>query len=178
MSLPPHRFVLKPLLDVAVEVSVRGRILDPALPVPPAVRKQSVLYLDLTRDVLTGWEWFWNANAWARGAILITVPRQRVDWATLFSWTEYTGVWASRWQIAKGTPRTAISHADKAARGEAVIISLSASNGIEHADVWSDPGTCRELDALARAHCRRFVRACEVGKYEREIVVDRPPYLT
>lgn len=175
--IPPHRLVAEPLLREAVELSVHGRGRGTGVRVPPGIRRGDALYLDLATEVLRGWESFWNASAWERGAILIKVKKSQIDWAEVFSWTQYGGQWASRRQLTKSTPESAIRYADTEARGEFVVLSLSASNGIQWAAVWSDPAECDELNELAKSRCRHFVRWAESGKFEREIVYDRDSYM-
>lgn len=111
-----------------------------------------------------------------RGAVSITVDAERVDWAEVFSWTQYGGGGSTMYQLRKSSPMGALKHADRAARGDAVVVMLTASNGLEWAEVWTDESKCVAFDALAQAKCRRFVRWVEQGKFEREIIYDRPPY--
>ncbi len=41
-------------------------------------------------------------------------------------------------------------------------------------DIWADVSACVELDKLAQATCRNFVREVEMGKFQREIVLQCP----
>ena len=102
--LPPHQLVIEPLLQAASEVVVhqpRGHAFS-AEP-PPHVKRRSALVLTNDLNLVRDWPAFWNAGAWARGTISIHVRMALVDWPALFSVTEYVGVWASRYQILKGS---------------------------------------------------------------------------
>ncbi len=138
--------------------------------------KRGQYQLDQAQELVRGWEGFWNAGAWRRGAITLRINRESINWEDLFQWTEYGGVWSSRNQIKKGTPTTAISYCDTNANAEIIVVSLSASNGIQWMDIWADISQCVELDELAQATCRNFVREVEMGKYPREIVYNVPEY--
>jgi len=173
--LPPHRLVVEPLVEVAVEIRVH-----PAnkceLPMPPHTRRGRSLWLDPSAEIVKGWELFWNSGGWKRGAITLKVPVNEVDWDGVFSWTEYGGVWSSRHQILKGSPSAAVSYADRNGTGDHVVGCFSASNGIEWLDVWAEPKMACQLDATAKTMCRHFVRHIEQGKHDQEIIYDRAPY--
>lgn len=138
--------------------------------------KRGRYQLDQTQELVRGWERFWNAGRWRRGAITFRLNCESINWNDLFLWMEYGGVWASRNQIKKGTPTSAISYCDSNAVNSTVVVSLSASNGIQWMDVWADASACVELNELAQATCRNFVREVEVGKFPREIVYNVPEY--
>lgn len=175
--LPPHQLVIEPLLRAASEVVVhqqRGHAITANT--PPHSKRRATLVLANVPNLVRDWPSFWNAGAGARGAISINVPITLVDWPALFSVTEYGGVWASRYQILKGTPAGAVSYADKTAREGSAVFSLSASNGIQWMDVWAPKERCETLNTLASESCIHFVRWIEQGKFPKEIIYDRPPY--
>ena len=177
MRLPPHGLVIEPLLRAASEVLVhlqRGHTFK--ADIPPHTKRRSALVLANDANVVRDWPSFWNAGAWARGAISINVRVADVDWSALFSVTQYVGIWASRYQILKGSPVSALSYADKNARNGNAVFSLSASNGIEGLDVWAPLEVCEALHAQARDTCIHFVRWIEQGKFSNEVIYDRPPY--
>lgn len=171
---PAHRLIVEPLLRVAVDAVVHRVPRSPFMPLPPGARRGTVLALDLRVRSVAGFESFWNASGWDRGCVSIRVPEDGVHWATLFSWTEYTGVFASRYQLAKSTPRSAIKYGDERGRSGFAVVAFPSS--IASAEIWADPARCDELHSLAQTCCRRFVRWAQNGTYPREIIVDREPY--
>ena len=178
LRIPPHRLIVEPLVAVSDEICVfQNPTYAIEVPMPPHKElKRGRYQLDQTQELVRGWERFWNAGRWRRGAITFRLNRESINWNDLFLWMEYGGVWASRNQIKKGTPTSAISYCDSNAVNSTVVLSLSASNGIQWMDVWADASACVELNELARATCRNFVREVEVGKFPREIVYNVPEY--
>ena len=176
--IPAHRLVIAPLIRASMEICVhQKRGLEIEVPIPPHKKVGSHLVLDSSEELLRGWEAFWNSGSWQRGSITLKLDRGKVDWAELFSWAEYGGVWASTQQIRKGTPAGAVSYCEKNAGGDIAVASFSASNGVEWLDLWFDEEVAVEMDLLARESCRTFVRFIEQGKYSREIIRDRLPYM-
>lgn len=176
--IPPHRLIVEPLVAVAEEICVfQTAQYEIEVPMPPhAPPKRGRYQLDQTQELVRGYERFWNAGAWRRGAVTLRMRNEAIDWKALFHWVEYGGVWSSRHQIKKGTPSSAVTYCDKHAVGPVVVFSLSASNGIQRMDVWSDIESCHQLDALAQSTCRHFVRDVETGKFPRELVYNLPEY--
>jgi hypothetical protein len=175
--IPPHKLVIEPLVAAALEIRVYQKEgYEFEVPLPPHTVQQSTRVLDLTAEIVRGWEKFWNSGMWRRGAVAVKCNSARIDWNELFIWTEYGGVWSSRHQIQKGTPSGAVTYCDKHAVGETVVFCLSASNGIQWIDVWSDPSQAQQLDQLAQSTCRHFVRSIEQGKYPREIIYNDGSY--
>lgn len=176
--IPPHRLVIEPLVRSANEIRVFQNLKYPVeVELPPHFKEHSGRYcLDLSHELVRGWERFWNVGCWRRGAVTLRIPIASIDWSEVFSWTEYGGVWASRYQIAKSTPKGAINYCDKNAVASNVVVCLSASNGIKEMDVWCDVGDCAAMDQLAQSSCRHFVREVEIGKFAREIVYDISEY--
>jgi len=176
--IPPYRLLIEPLVAVTDEILVFQNPNYPIeVPMPPHKElKRGRYQLDQTQEVVRGWERFWNAGAWRRGAITLRLERGSINWEDLFLWTEYGGVWSSRHQIKKGTPTTAIAYCDKYAVESTVVVCLSASNGIQWMDIWADESACVEIEEQAQATCRHFVRKVEKGKFPREIVYNIPTY--
>jgi len=175
--IPPHPLVVAPLIKASVEICVhQKRGLEIEVPIPPHRKVGSHLLLDSSEELLRGWEAFWNSGWWKRGSITLKLDRGKVDWAELFSWTEYGGVWSSTHQIRKGTPAGAIAYCEKNARGDIAVVCFSASNGIEWLDLWFDEEVAEMMEDLAQRNCCHFVRFIEQGKFPREIIQDRSPY--
>ena len=176
--IPPHRLLIEPLVAATDEILVFQNPKYPIeVPMPPHNDlKRGRYQLDQIQTVVRGWERFWNAGAWRRGAITLRLERGSIDWKDLFLWTEYGGIWSSRHQIKKGTPTSAITYCDKNAVNSTVVVSLTASNGIQLLDIWSDASACMELHEQAQATCRNFVREVDTGKFPREIVYNVPTY--
>ncbi|MGL4398343.1 MAG: hypothetical protein ACRCXD_00620 [Luteolibacter sp.] len=169
--------MITPLIKASIEICVHQRRGDAIeVPIPPHNKFRSHLILDRSVELLRGWEAFWNSGSWKRGGITLKLDYQQVDWAKLFSWTQYVGVWSSTHQILKGTPSGAVSYSKKNAMGDFAVASFTASNGIQLLDLWFDDGLAGRMDLLAQESCRHFVRFIENGKFPREIIQDRPPY--
>ena len=115
-------------------IAKTGRLVERWLP-PHNDLKRGRYHLDQTQEVVRGWERFWNAGAWRRGAITLRLQRASINWEDLFLLTEYGGIWSSRHQIKKGTPTAAITYCDKNAVDSTVVVCLSASNGIQWLDI-------------------------------------------
>lgn len=175
--IPPHKLVIEPLVSAAQEIRVyQKRGYEFEVPLPPHTKQKSTLVLDLSAELVLGYEKFWNSGWWKRGGVTIKCDSTQVDWENLFLWTEYGGVWSSCHQIQKGTPSGAVTYCDKHAVGQTAVFCLSASNGIQWLDVWSDPSQAQQLDRLARSKCRHFVRSIEQEKYPREIIYNEESY--
>lgn len=178
LRLPAHALVLEPLVGAASEIRVHGYPAAsdaPRLPPVVAVETTRDRIIDTTREIVRGYECFWNAGHWTRGAVSLRVLHDAVDWPAILTWTEYSGQ-SSRTSLRKAVPSAAIHYAERQARGPHSVVTLTASNGLSPLAIWAPPERCEELDALAQATCRRFVRWVEHGKYEREVIYDRPPY--
>jgi hypothetical protein len=178
LRIPPHRLIIEPLVAVSDEICVfQNPTYEIEVSMPPHKELNRGRYrLHKTQELVRGWERFWNAGSWRRGAITLRLNRESVNWEDLFIWTEYGGVWSSREQIKKGTPANAVSYCDANAVDSIVVVSLSASNGIQWMDIWAEVSACVELDELAQATCRNFVREVEMGKFPGEIVYNVPEY--
>ena len=174
---PAHPLIIEPLIRASIEICVHQRRgCEIEVPIPPHQKLRSHLVLDRSVELVRGWEAFWNSGGGKRGGITLKIDHERVDWAKLFSWTEYGGVWSSTHQILKGTPAGAVSYSNKNARGEFELACFSASNGIQWLDLWFDEEVAGRMDLLAQESCRQFVRFIEHGAFSREIIQDRPPY--
>ncbi len=176
--IPPHRLIIEPLIAASEEVCVfQNPKYAIEVPLPPHKELRIGRYLlDKTQELVRGWERFWNAGSWRRGAITLRLNGESVKWEDLFFWTEYGGVWSSRYQLEKGTPRSAIAYCDTSAVNSTVVVSFSASNGIQWMDIWSDVSMCAKLNEIAQANCRNFVREVEIGKFPRELVYNVSAY--
>lgn len=176
--IPPHRLLIEPLVLAAQEIRVfQSPKYTIEVPMPPnTMLKKGQWQLDQTKELVRGFETFWNAGAWRRGAINLRVNRDAVQWVEILHWTEYGGVPSSRFQIKKSTPLSAVNYCDVNAVDSTVVFSFSASNGIQWVDVWADNSYIVQLNDLAQSTCRKFVRACEIGKYPSEIVYNEDDY--
>lgn len=175
--LPPHKLVIEPLLQHAIEIVVHQKATYAFdIPIPPHLLRRKTIVLEPSSDIVAGWPSFWNSGWWKRGAISIKVPVNQVNWISLFAVSEYIGVWASRHQILKGTPSGTVKYADKNANGNDAVFSLSASNGIQWLDVWLPTNISATIEAQAKEQCGRFVCSSEQDKFHNEIVYDQAPY--
>jgi hypothetical protein len=179
-SLPSHRLVLRPLLAAAVEARIIGRIGDPeilALLSSIAERKRGYVELDVSKELVRGYERLWNTSSWGRGSIVVVCEPARLEPADVLHYCEGPWTWSSRYQMLKGTPRAAVAFAESAAVGGRYAFLFSASNGIEWMEVFAPTHLAAASFETAAKTCRKFKRFVEHNPdAQDEIIVDRSPY--
>ena len=179
-AIPAHHFVVRPLLQAAVAGRIYGATRDAKIAkllAGASARRRGWLDLDLSQELLRGRERLWNAQSWQRGAIVLVCRGEALDLPQIFAYCEPPEVWSSKYQIAKGSPRSAIAFCERSAAGSQIAFLFSASNGIQWMDVFPAADRLAEIYDLARRHGRRFRRFVEHNPgARRELVVDRPPY--
>lgn len=177
--LPPHRLVVEPLVQHSLEIRIYGQ--DERSPLFDRVlsmgeRRRGYILVNLSRDAVRGHEQVWNADSWRRGALVLAAQAPDSTLAEVFHWCSGPRVFASLYQIRKGTPASAIAYAQKvSADGKAAFV-FSASNGIELMHVFPPRDGLLRLFDLALQHCRPFKRFIEHNPGQDEIIVDREPY--
>jgi hypothetical protein len=179
--IPAHRLVVEPLVAAADEIRVY------ACPKDSTIRdeltavsqpRRGFLDLSLECELVRGRERFWNAAGWKRGAITLLCRAPELNLREIFRYCEGPFVWASSYQMEKGTPRSAIRYCRTSATGDLIAFSFSASGGIKTLNVFAESELLHQASAIAQQSCRRFKRFIEHNPgAEDEIVVDRMPYV-
>lgn len=179
--LPPHGLVLEPLLARADEVRVYG--LPDSGPIRENVTslltpRKAYAELALGDSPVRGHEIFWNAGAWERGSVALFCTIEPADLAAIFAFCSGPHVWASLHQLRKGSHTAAISHCQRVVREAPgrIAFLFSASNGLQHMDVFCHPSKLHAAYEVATTGCRPFKRFVERNPDRDEIIIDRPPY--
>lgn len=155
----PHEVVLAPLIQQAVDVRVFGGCCElPRRPVEhtkPA-RLPSVC-LDIEQDLISGYEEFWYAQGWERGAVVIVADIAESDLQSVFKHCRGPGLMSSVREIKKSTPSSAINFCKTVSRTtEHTAFSLSASNGLDSIDVFARQDLLLESFRLASETCQQL----------------------
>ncbi len=159
--LPAHSKVIRPLLSVATAAFVwpSSKQAHPVdYPDVILIPERGRYRFDLSRDVLSGYEWFWNASAWCRGSIVLRVNKLPMNMAEIFMHCSGPAVFASRYQLAKGDSRSALRYCDACVFQGDFAFCFSASNGIECLSVFAPEPTLKELYLTSYDYCRPFKR--------------------
>ena len=157
--IPAHAGVIQPLLRAASAVLVwppskTARQLS--YPAEILVRERGRHAFDLSRDILSGYEYFWNAVAWRRGSLVIRIDQALPDMNQVFAHCSGPALLWSRHQLAKGDSIAALRYCDAAADQGAIAFCFSASNGIEHLSVFAAEKRLASLYLTAYESCRPF----------------------
>ena len=103
------------------------------------IRRRGFLELDLSQECVVGHEEFWRAGAsggeYLRGTVVV-VSSGRFRSEMLKGCVLY-GIPSSRYQLLKGISAAALGFARESSRGGNRCFVFSASNGVEHVDVFS-----------------------------------------
>jgi hypothetical protein len=132
---------LYPTSIQSIELALASSILLP---------KRGYLELNLSKECVKGFEDFWRAGAqkgeYLRGTIVVVQPAT-TPLSSLLKQCVLYGVPSSRYQIQKGCSTAAIKFASEQARLGKRCFLFSASNGVEHVDVFAPVGIL-EADLL------------------------------
>jgi hypothetical protein len=139
--LPIHDNVIRPLLAKAVEcrvygISPRSKLFDLVRQI--GQRQERVWRLDVTRELVHGYEPIWNACCEHNGIALrchLTVPESQ----PIFAHCSRPDVWLSRYQLCQGTSRAAVAYCfDVARASDDMVFLIPGSNGLEWMDVFAN----------------------------------------
>jgi hypothetical protein len=139
--LPVHDLVLQPLLARAVECRVYG--VRPQSKLHGLVsqlghREQRVWHLDLSKELLHGFEPLWNSHCEHSGIVL----KCRMSFAEsqpILAQCGRPDAWGSRYQLCQGTSKAAVSYCFEIAQASgAYAFLLPGSNGLEWMDVFAN----------------------------------------
>lgn len=178
--LPAHRLVVEPLVAAATEIHVYAaggeRPLE-ALLLTLAVRHSRHFEIAPSPTLVRDHPELWNAKAWQLGAVVMATKIDDESLTGIFRYCQGPEVWASRRQLLKGSPDSAIRTCERFAQQGLRAVLFGASNGIEWLNLFAplrDAGHCHDL---AEANCRVFKRFVEHNpEAANEIIYDRPPY--
>ncbi|MCM3155335.1 hypothetical protein M3611_25310 [Priestia megaterium] len=150
-ELPAHDLILRPLLRSAKECYVYGlnkdtELLHKCTDILSFTRNK--YQLDLKKEVIRGYERFWNATGWERGSILLFLELETLKELNIFTYcydpgtfdNPNTGESIAAIRFCKGV----ISKEKK------VGLCFSASNGIEWMKVYADKDSLKELYKCAK----------------------------
>src|SRR5207253_1965152 len=108
--LSVHEHVIRPLLERATECRVYGLTRYPQmrrLAKRILVKEKGWWRLDLTQEVIKGYEPLWNASC-ARGSLVIVVPINPKESRAMFRHTSKPNFWSSVYQIQQANARAAV----------------------------------------------------------------------
>jgi hypothetical protein len=139
--LPAHDSVLRPVLAKAIECRVYGvsrqsRLF--ALLAQIGIRRGRVWHLDLSLDLIRGYEALWNATCEHHG-IAIAASLSLEETQLIFDSCGCPDAWGSRYQLSHGSSRAAVSYCFEVAHSDdAYAFLIPGSNGLEWIDVFAD----------------------------------------
>jgi hypothetical protein len=139
--LPAHDAVLFPLLAKAIECRVYGvsrqsRLFG--LLEQLGQRRGRVWHLNLSRELIRGYEPLWNAEGEHLG-IVIASQLSLAETQAILDNCGCPEAWGSRYQLLEGNSRAAVSYCfDVAKAAEAFAFLIPGSNGLEWIDVFAD----------------------------------------
>jgi hypothetical protein len=146
--LPVHESVIRHLLAEARECRVYGvSARSPLFAIVSRLGDRSgrVWNLNVRCELINGAELLWNASCQHAG-IVVTSQLSVAETAKILASFAAPQVWASRYQLAQGTSRAAVSFCFEAVRpGDLCAFLFSGSNGIEWMDVFANAPRLAEL---------------------------------
>ena len=159
--IPAHSMVIRPLLASATEAYVWPESTNTTpveYPSDILTRERGRYRFDLTQDVLSGYERFWNASGGRRGAIVIRLAEEPPNLVEIFMHCSPPLVYSSRYQLTKDGAQAAIRYCDKCISDDDLAFYLSNSNGIEHLSVFAAESKILRLYQTASDYGRPFKR--------------------
>jgi hypothetical protein len=167
-SLPAHEYVLPPLLSSALECKVYGikkasNLFEYIKPITSEYRK-GCIFLDLTKEVVKGYERLWNADLFERSSIVIVTDYDKKKMKEILGHCGKARIWASRYMLNLGQSKAAIRYCQSAAQGTKVAISLA--NSIEYMDLFAQQELLLELFRVSKLQGKSFkiapTRKCHI----------------
>jgi hypothetical protein len=139
--LPAHDLVLRPLLAKAVECRVYGVSRKSRLSTfleELGERRGRVWHLDVTRELICGYEPLWNAECEHQG-IAIASRLSLDETQPILDSCGCPDAWGSRSQLCEGSSGAAVSYCFEVAESaEVFAFMIPGSNGLEWIDVFAD----------------------------------------
>jgi hypothetical protein len=111
--VPAHSKIIRPLLSASTTaLAWPPAKLDRALEYPTGVLvpERGRYRFALSRDVLTSYEWFWNASSWRRGSIVLRLTKAPMNIAEIFMHCSGPAVYSNRHQLGMGDSQGAIRY--------------------------------------------------------------------
>jgi hypothetical protein len=167
--LPPHQLILRPILNKA-ECAL---IFDAPRDSRPILEAQSILRkgkgewtLDLSQEVIHGYERLWNATACSRGTIVIKSRIENNELERLF---RYCG---EAWKFTRSSERAsfgtnALNFANDHTRDGTRVFMLSKTNGVEWLGIFCTDDEFPLLFDRAKRLSKPFKRWFEVSEPEQ-----------
>ncbi|MET1122160.1 hypothetical protein [Priestia megaterium] len=145
-ALPAHDLVLRPLLSCATEGYVYGLKKDTELFHQCAdilSLTHNKYQLDLTKEVIKGYEQLWNATGWQRGSILIFLEPKKLKELNIFTVCYDPGILDNP---NTGENSAAIRFCENVVSKKKLVgLCFSASNGIEWMKIYAEKDLLKDL---------------------------------
>ncbi len=109
--VPAHRLIVQPLIAAASEIRIFSMPKDTEIRTligPIIVDQRGTIELDLTKELVKGYEALWNATSWRRGAIAIRLRASQLNWEAFFGSCAGPHIWAAPAERRKGIPDAAV----------------------------------------------------------------------
>ena len=167
-SLPAHKYVLSPLLSSALECKVYGvkkhsNLFEHIKPITSEYRKRCI-FLDLTKEVVKGYERLWNADLFERSNIVIVTDYDKKKMKEILGHCGKARIWASHYMLNLDQSKAAIRYCQSVAQGRKVAISLA--NSIEYMDLFAHQKLLLELFRVSKLQGKSFkiapTRKCHI----------------
>ena len=142
-----HDSILQPIVQSAIKIFVYGIKKDSELyqiASPILINSKGKFEIDLSKDVINGYEYLWNAHGWKRGSILIVLP-YNYNFKSILEKCHGIGIFDNP---NTGNSMSAIKNAKKEEKNNNISVVFSASNGIEWMQVYYDQKKSKELAKL------------------------------
>ncbi|MHB9130919.1 MAG: hypothetical protein ACYDBB_07485 [Armatimonadota bacterium] len=179
--VPPHRLVIEPLVAKATTMRIYGNLKESPVRtqiLSMGTPRRGYLEVDLSREVVKGFEAVWNLSGWERGSIVLGGDFDEQEFGDIVSWCGGPEYWSSLYQITKGTSAAAIRYAQSIATAGATAFSFSASNGIDFMDIFPPPTKVHYYYKIAKERCRLVTKWVEYPPDRKLISVDDPEYIS
>ena len=163
-KLPAHELVIRPLVENSLETFVyNGRkddfFLYGKMNFPIKLEQEKILIsdrgkyrLDKTKEYITGHEYLWNAHTWKRGSIVIVLRHNLDIFRKIFKHTYNPDLIDNP---NTGNTVSAIRKCKEEMGKGNIAVCLSASNGMEHMQIYAERERTSELLKIAESNCQR-----------------------
>ncbi|TGK04020.1 hypothetical protein EHO59_10920 [Leptospira semungkisensis] len=136
-KMPCHDAILRPIVESAIKIIVYGIDVSSELyqlASPILIKSKGKFEIDLSKEVIDGFEYLWNAHSWKRGSILIVLPNN-FNFESILEKCHSIGIFTNP---NTGNSISAIKSAKKEVENDNISVLLPASNGIEWMQVYYD----------------------------------------
>lgn len=153
-SLPVHERVLRPLIQQSAECRVYGlkkkAEIYSAITAIISKETRAFLCLDITKEILHGYEKLWNVRFRGRGTILLVLKPPMALSQEVFVHCSAPDVMSSMTQLCKAHTASAIRDAIQLQNSGSLCICFPANNGIEWIDIFAPMSELLRLFDIAQ----------------------------